>query len=216
MIPDPFDERREQMVHEQLAQRGIQDRRLLEAMRRLPRELFVPEEGRKEAYEDHPVAIGSGQTLSQPYMTALMTERLHLEPGQKVLEIGTGSGYQTALLAEMGGRVYSVEWISELAEHARQRLQRLSYRQVQLRRGDGSLGWPEEAPFDRILMTAGAPRLPESLVSQLGEGGRMILPLGEQWEQALTQVDRLAGQTHVTEICRCSFVPLRGKEGWAE
>lgn len=202
------------MVEDQLRGRGIRDPRVLEAMAEIPRHLFVPAERRGEAYGDAPVPIGAGQTVSQPYIVALMLEHLRLRPGLKVLEIGTGSGYQTALLAQMGSRVFSVERIPELAEAARKRLEGVGVTNARLRVGDGSLGWPEEAPFDRIIVTASAPRLPQALTDQLSPGGILMIPVGEGLSQTLVAAEREGDRIRTREVCECVFVPLIGLQGW--
>jgi protein-L-isoaspartate(D-aspartate) O-methyltransferase len=211
---DPFEEARRAMVASQLAGRDIRDARVLEAFRRVPRHLFVPpgEEGR--AYEDRPVGIGYGQTISQPYMVAFMTQALDLRGGEKVLEIGAGSGYQTAILLALGARVWSVERIPELADFARRNLERAGFREARLRVADGTLGWPEEAPFDRVLVAAGAPSLPVALVEQLREGGRLVIPIGSPEEQDLYLVTREGGRVERRKLCACVFVKLVGREGW--
>ncbi len=208
-----FETARQRMVREQIVERGIRDPRVLAAFRKVPRESFVPPREAERAYADHPVAIGSEQTISQPFMVACMTEALATVGGEKVLEIGTGSGYQTAILCEIGLRVHSIERIPELASTARERLLSLGY-SAQLRQGDGTLGWPEEAPFDRILVTAGAPELPISLLEQLSEGGSMVIPVGDDSKQELLLVRRDQGRVTRSRICSCVFVKLLGKEGW--
>ncbi len=205
---------RERMVLNQLKGRGIQDERVLEAMRKVPRHRFVPEELRSRAYGDHPLPIGEGQTISQPYMVALMTEQLQVEPRHVVLEIGTGSGYQAAVLAELVTRVISIERIPDLADRARQVLDELEYRNVVIRWSDGTVGWPEMAPFDRIIVTAGAPAAPQTLVDQLADGGRMVVPLGNAFLQTLTVLTKAGGSTMVEGRGGCTFVPLIGEEGW--
>ena len=202
------------MVEEQLRGRGIRDPLVLEAMGEVPRRIFLPPDRRAEAYGDAPVPIGAGQTISQPYIVALMLEQLRLRPGLKVLEIGTGSGYQTVLLARMGARVFSVERIPELAEEARKRLEEAGAKGVRLRVGDGSLGWPEEAPFDRIIVTASAPQLPQALADQLGERGLLVVPVGGGISQMLTVVEREGGEIRTRPVCECLFVPLIGSQGW--
>lgn len=199
------------MVREQLIGRGVRDLRVLGAMGKLPRHLFLPREDQRQGYEDRPVPIGFGQTISQPYIVAYMTEQLQLQPGLKVLEVGTGSGYQAALLAEMGACVFSVERIAELAEDARRRLRELGFGGIEIRVGDGSKGWPEQAPFERILVAACAPAVPEALVQQLAPGGRMVLPVGEMLSQSLTRVERRPGGIHTEVLCGCVFVPLVGE-----
>lgn len=198
------------MVEEQLKKRGIKDERLLEAFYRVPRHRFVPESSAAEAYGDHPLPIGEGQTISQPYIVALMTEALQLKGGEKVLEIGTGSGYQTAILAELAGEVFSIERISSLAERARSLLGELGYLgKVRLAVGDGCRGWPEEAPFDAVIVTAGAEKVPPALLEQLAEGGRMVIPVGPQlWGQSLELYTKTRKSIEKQQLCGCRFVPL--------
>jgi protein-L-isoaspartate(D-aspartate) O-methyltransferase len=211
---DPYGELRRRMVDEQLAGQGIGDRRVLEALREVPRHLFVPEAQVSQAYENHPVAIGEGQTISQPYMVACMSQALSLQGGEKILEIGSGSGYQTAVLKALGGDVYTVERVPELSERARRNVERSGYSGVQYRIGDGSRGWPEAAPFDRIIVTAGAPSVPLPLVEQLRDGGSMVIPVGGEDEQELLLVRRGQGRVTRERICTCVFVKLWGEEGW--
>ena len=198
------------MVADQLVRRGIQDPGVLAAMGKIPRHLFVPEAKRQDSYADHPIPIGEGQTISQPYIAALMTEALQVRPGFKVLDVGTGSGYQAALLAEMGATVFSVERIPSLSESASKVLGSLGYSGVALRVGDGALGLPEEAPFDGILVTAAARSLPSPLSDQLKEGGRLVIPIGENVDQVLTVVERKGGKLESRQLCGCVFVPLIG------
>ena len=205
-------ESRRLMINEQLEARGIRDPRLLDAFLRVPREEFVPEEYRDRAFEDRPLAIGCDQTISQPWMVACMTEALQLKGGERVLEIGTGSGYQTAILAEMDSKVWTIERFPELSADAQQRLRQ--YPDLHFRVGDGTVGWPEEAPFDRILVTAGAPEVPLSLLQQLTEGGRMVIPVGPEARQELQLITRQKGAFLKSRICDCIFVKLVGKEGW--
>ncbi len=205
---------RGRMVEEQLAARGILEPRVLAAFRKVPRHLFLPPERRGDAYGDFAVPIGSGQTISQPLMVAIMTEKLGLTGKESVLEIGTGSGYQTAILAELADRVYSVERIPALAGSARRVLEEQGYHNVLVRVGDGTMGWPEYAPFDRILVTAGAPEIPAPLVEQLAEGGTLLVPVGSESLQALTAVKREGGGTIVTPLTGCVFVKLIGRHGW--
>jgi protein-L-isoaspartate(D-aspartate) O-methyltransferase len=180
------------------------------------RAAFLPAGLKDRAWEDRPLPIGAGQTISQPYMVALMSELLELRGGERVLEIGTGSGYQTAILAELGATVYSIERLPQLAERARALLEDLGITgNIRFRVGDGSLGWPEEAPFDRVLVAAGAPTLPEALAAQLGEGGILVLPLGEEGDQDLLKFRKDPGGLKREWICRCAFVKLVGREGWA-
>jgi len=205
---------RERMVAEQLARRGITDARVLAAMGRVPRHRFVQEALRDRAYGDHPLPIGEEQTISQPYIVALMSQLLELTGVEKVLEIGTGSGYQTAVLAELARRVCSVERLPRLAEQARATLESLGYTNVWVRVGNGTLGWPDEAPFDRILVTAGGPVVPPPLFQQLADGGRMVVPLGDADNQTLTVVVNVGGQMQTRECGDCRFVKLVGKYAW--
>lgn len=206
---------REEMVHLQLELRGIRDERVLEAMARVPRHRFVDTALRSRAYDDHALPIGAGQTISQPYMVALMTEALKLSGGEKILEIGTGSGYQTAVLAEFTPRLFSIERNADLARAAASRLKDLEYANVILKTGDGSLGWPEHAPFDRIVVTAGAPDLPPPLFDQLAEGGILVIPIGDRESQRLEAVTKERGKALSRRLVECAFVPLLGKEGWS-
>lgn len=206
------------MVADQLAERGIRDPRVLAAFRRVPREHFVDPGLEALAYRDQPLPIGCGQTISQPYVVALMTELLALGPGDRVLEIGTGSGYATAILASIAAEVWSVERFLPLAEAARARLAELGLERVHIRVGDGTLGWPEHGPFDAIVVYAGGPRVPPALRAQLAPGGRMVIPVGpDEDEQALLRVTRLAGgDVRVEDFGGVRFVPLVGREGWPE
>jgi len=210
---DPSEAPRRHMVDE-LAAQGIRDAGVLEALRKVPRHCFLPESEAAQAYENHPVAIGSGQTISQPYMVALMSQSLGLRGGEKVLEVGSGSGFQTAVLKALGAEVYTVERVPELSERARRNVERTGYSDVHYRIGDGTRGWPEEAPFDRVIVTAGAPSLPVSLVEQLKEGGSMVIPVGGEEEQELLLVRREQGRVTRERICTCVFVKLWGEEGW--
>jgi protein-L-isoaspartate(D-aspartate) O-methyltransferase len=207
---------RERMVEEQLGRRGITDGRVLDAMRKVPRQHFVEEALRDRAYGDHPLPIGDGQTISQPYMVAAMTQLLRLTGSEKVLEVGSGSGYQTAVLAELARRVCSIERLPGLAARARRILEELGYTNAVIRTGDGTYGWPDEAPFDRILVTAGAPAVPGPLVQQLAEGGRLVVPVGEPQSQTLHVVEKVGGQTRTSTDCGCVFVKLVGRYGWEE
>jgi len=209
-----FDRVRQRMVDEQLIPRGITDERVLAIMRKLPRHLFVEEALQEQSYGDHALPIGARQTISQPYMVALMTEALALKGNEKVLEIGTGSGYQTALLAELAKRVYSIERIERLMEQARQSLDTLNYTNLTLGLGDGSCGWKSEAPFDAILVTAGGPEVPQGLVKQLAVGGRLVVPVGTRAEQTLRQIIKGAHSIRETSLTSCLFVPLIGEAGW--
>jgi len=201
---------RERMVAEQVAARDVRDERTLEAMRKVPRHLFVPPEMAGQAYDDHPLPIGHGQTISQPYIVAFMTEALGLKGGETVLEVGTGSGYQAAVLAQIAARVYTVEIVAPLADEARERLRRLGYTNVEVRAGDGYLGWPEAAPFDGIMITAAAPRVPEPLERQLKDGGRLILPVGDEWQE-LVLVTRRGAHFEEKRVLPVRFVPMTGK-----
>ena len=211
--PD-YEARRARMVREQLIARGISDPRVLEAMRRVPRHEFVPAHLRAYAYDDGPLPIGGGQTISQPYIVAYMTQALALRPDDVVLEIGTGSGYQTAVLCELARRVYSLERRPELAEHAREVLARLGYRNVEVHVGDGSQGLPEFAPYDAILVTAAAPAIPAPLREQLAEGGRLVLPTGGRRQQLLQRVRRHGDRWTVEDLIAVVFVPLYGEHGF--
>ena len=199
---------RHQMVDSQLRHRGIADERALAAMERVPRHEFAPERYRDQAYEDHPLPIGEGQTISQPYIVALMLEALKIAPTDKVLEIGTGSGYVTALLAELAARVISIERHPSLAESAGAELERLGYSNVKVVTGDGTRGFPEAAPYDAIIVSAAAPEMPADLVAQLGEGGRMIIPVGAEDAQQLRLVHLENGQPRIEYRELCRFVPL--------
>ena len=211
---DPYERERLRMVEEQLVRRGLSDARVLDALRKVPRHLFVEEALRDRAYGDHPLPIGEEQTISQPYIVALMTQLLEVSDRDKVLEIGTGSGYQTAILAELARRVCSIERLPRLAERARALLAELGYANVWVRVGSGTLGWPDEAPFDRILVTAGGPSVPPPLFQQLTEGGRLVLPLGDPVNQTLTVVEKVRGEMKTQEHGECKFVKLVGKYAW--
>jgi protein-L-isoaspartate(D-aspartate) O-methyltransferase len=208
--------KKREMLRRQLRGRGIADTRVLHAMGKVPRERFVPPEAMDEAYADHALAIGSGQTISQPYIVALMTEALELSGGEKVLEIGTGCGYQAAVLAELARDVLSIERLAPLADQARQKLADLSYGNVTVRTGDGTLGWPERAPFERIIVTAMAAECPPALFEQLAEGGILVIPLGDRNSQVLEVIRKFEGRKHATAISGCRFVPLIGEQGWPE
>ncbi len=205
-----FARAREEMVATQIAARGVKDERTLEAMRKVERHLFVPPESRAQAYEDHPLPIGSGQTISQPYIVAFMTEAAGLRGGETVLEVGTGSGYQSAVLSEIAARVYSIEIVAPLAESAAALLKRLGRTNVTVRAGDGYLGWPEAAPFDAILVTAAAPRIPEPLEQQLKDGGRLVVPVGDDWQELMV-VTRRGERLEEKRLMPVRFVPMTGK-----
>lgn len=203
------------MVREQLEARGITDERVLEAMRQVPRHYFVDEALQIQAYGDHPVPIGLGQTLSQPYIVGLMSSLLVVRPAMRVLEIGTGSGYQAAILAAMGAEVYTVERIKQLYAVARARLLHLKLFKVRQKLDDGTLGWPEEGPFDRIIVTAGGPTVPEPLVLQLADPGIMLIPVGaSRREQRLMRIFKKEGRLHQEDQGAVAFVDLIGSHGW--
>lgn len=207
---------RNRMVDEQIVPRGVRDERVLAALRKVPRHEFLPEAIRGMAYADNALPIGEGQTISQPYMVALMTELLALTGTERVLEIGTGSGYQAAVLAELCQKVYTVERIKTIADRARATLDRLGYRSVAIKVYDGTYGWKDMAPFDAILVTAGSPEIPAPLVEQLRAGGRMVIPVGTRYGQELMRMTKTAEGT-VTEMnIPCVFVPLIGNHGWKE
>ncbi len=205
-----FPAQREKMVQTQLAGRGIRDPRVLEAMGAVPRHEFVTEEFRYRAYEDYPLPIGEGQTISQPYIVAAMLDRLALQSGDRVLEIGTGSGYVTALLSILCAEVFSVERYASLADGAKSLLTRLAYNNVRICTGDGTLGWPDFAPFDAVLVSAATAEVPILLYQQLAEGGRMVVPVGPQWGQELQLIRKVGGRSEITVLEGCRFVPLLG------
>ncbi len=210
-----FDELRRWMVEVQLRSRGIRDRRVLDAFLRVPRHEFVWPVDAPSAYGDHPMPIGHGQTISQPYMVALMTEKLNLRGDEKVLEIGTGSGYQAAILSLLAREVWTVERIPELHERAKKTLERLGFDNVRAVLGDGTLGLPSEAPFDRIIVTAAAPAVPDELVEQLAPGGVAVVPVGDRMLQRLTILRKSEdGRIETEEDVPCVFVPLIGRKGW--
>lgn len=204
------------MVEEQLLARGIKDPRVLEVMRRVPRHLFVESALANRAYDDGPLPIGEKQTISQPYMVGLMTQALELRGGEKVLEIGTGSGYQTAVLAELCQNVFSIEKIGSLAARARAILDRLGDYNVAIHVGDGTLGWAEHAPFDAILVTAGSPTVPQPLLEQMSLDGRLVIPLGDEQSQVLRRIRRTASEQNEEVLSECRFVKLSGKYGWPD
>jgi len=207
--PDSFATERQAMVAQQLKARDITDPRVLAAMAKVPRHRFVPDYLSHQAYGDHPLPIGSGQTISQPYIVALMSQWAEVKPGDKVLEVGTGSGYQAAILAELTERVFTMELLPELAEAAGRRLRALGYERIQGRAGDGYQGWPEEAPFDAILVTATAPEIPKALQEQLKEGGRLVIPVGPQGSvQQLLRLRKVKGELKEEERVPVLFVPL--------
>jgi len=211
----PFATERFSMVESQLRQRGIRDERLLVAMSKVPRHEFVSQQNWHEAYADHPIPIAEKQTTSQPYMIAAMVQAAEIKSGDRVLEIGAGSGYQTAVLAELASQVFAVERYASLTETAQKTLERLGYRNAKIVTGDGSLGLPEAAPFDAIIVSAAAPSIPQALVDQLAVGGRLLIPIGEAEQQVLQLVQRNAdGKTSVHTLEGCRFVPLIGEQGF--
>lgn len=206
---------RRQMVEDQIIRRGISDARVLEAFRNVPRHRFVPEIEMNSAYSDHPLSIGHGQTISQPYMVACMTELLALEWNDRVLEIGTGSGYQTAILAYLAGEIFSVERIAALSRQAGLSLASTGFKQnIHLHCGDGTKGWAEHAPYNAIIVTAGAPVVPQSLKQQLADGGRLVIPVGNRQLQTILAITRRGDFFNETKHTTCVFVPLIGEEGW--
>jgi protein-L-isoaspartate(D-aspartate) O-methyltransferase len=207
---------RERMVKNQLIPRGIADENVLRAMGKIQRHLFVEEALVGEAYNDHPLPIGHKQTISQPYIVALMTEALELTGKEKVLEIGTGSGYQTAILAELSDRVYTIERIEPLIERSKSLLQSLGYRNIFFKAYDGTLGWEDFAPFDAIMVAAGAPKVPDPLRKQLADGGRMIIPIGNKYSQDLIKVTRTKDRFAEKNLGGCRFVDLIGEHGWKD
>ena len=213
---EPFAAERFSMVEQQLRQRGIHDERLLAAMYKVPRHEFVSQQNWKEAYADHPLAIAEQQTTSQPYMIAAMIQAAQIKPQDRVLEVGAGSGYQTAVLAELSSQVFAVERYPSLAEAAAHTLERLGYRNVKVVAGDGSLGLPEAAPFDAIIVSAAAPRIPPALTEQLAPGGRLVVPVGGADQQVVQFVQRdQEGNLSVRTLEGCRFVPLIGQQGFA-
>ncbi|WP_319759612.1 protein-L-isoaspartate(D-aspartate) O-methyltransferase [Maridesulfovibrio sp.] len=206
---------RKKMVQEQIEARGVADKNVLDAMSKIPRHLFVQDALASRAYSDSALPIGEGQTISQPYIVAVMSELLRIEPGHKVLEIGTGSGYQAAVLAEMGADVFSVERIRKLFIAARKLLFDMRYFNIQLKLDDGTMGWPENAPYDRIIVTAGGPEIPDYLIEQLADPGILVIPVGGQRRvQRLMLVTKTDGKIETTDMGGCAFVDLVGKQGW--
>ncbi len=202
------------MIAQQIEARGIGEPRVLAAIEAVPREQFVPPPMRELAYEDRALAIEENQTISQPYIVAYMTNALRIEPHHKVLEVGTGSGYQAAIISQLTDRLYTIERIASLARCAQERLNRLGVRGVHHRVGDGSMGWPEEAPFDRIIVTAAAPSIPQPLVDQLTQNGRMIIPVGRAEQQTLTALDKRQGRIIERPLIPCRFVKFVGQAAW--
>jgi protein-L-isoaspartate(D-aspartate) O-methyltransferase len=212
--PIDLDAARDRMVTQQLESRDISDQRVLQAMRHVPRHLFVPEDRQSEAYQDRPLSIGYGQTISQPYIVGYMTAALALSGDEKVLEIGTGSGYQAAVLSRVASQVITVEYIPELADTARTALANLGYDNVEVLVGDGSAGWLEEAPYEAIMFTAAAPEIPAPLRDQLADGGRLVGPVGSRYDQVLVRVWRIANEWKTETLKAVIFVPLVGEHGW--
>jgi protein-L-isoaspartate(D-aspartate) O-methyltransferase len=210
--PTNFAAERAQMVKEQIVMRGVVDDRVVAAMRKVPREQFVPAEFRDQSYRDGPLPIGHGQTISQTYIVALMTEKLRIQPKDRVLEIGTGSGYQAAILAELGAEVYSIEIIEPLAQTAEATLQRFGYKNVHVKAADGYKGWPEKAPFDACIVTCAPNHVPQPLIDQLKEGARMIIPVGEKFAQQLYLLEKKNGRIEQSAILPVLFVPMETGE----
>lgn len=211
---DSFETARARMVHDQLLGRDIRDPRTLAAMNDVPRHLFVDDAMQARAYGDFPLPIGSGQTISQPYVVALMTQALGLQGGEKVLEIGTGSGYQAAVLSRLATQVYTVERLNALLAGARRVFDKLRYYNIRAKLDDGTLGWTEFAPYDAIIVTAGGPEIPEPLIAQLADAGRLIIPVGDQHEQVLQLLEKRDGQQSLTLLAGVRFVDLVGEYGW--
>lgn len=205
---------RQRMVQEQLRARGIGDERVLSAMSKVPREAFAKTENLTEAYGDYPLPIDAGQTVSQPYIVASMIEALAISPSDRVLEIGTGTGYEAALLGDLAAEVWTIERVPELVRQAQEILARLGYQNVHVLEGDGSVGLPEYAPFSKILVAAAAPAVPQSLIDQLAEGGSLVIPIGNRVEQQIQLVRKINGAPITTQRELCRFVPLVGREGW--
>ncbi len=213
---DKFAEIRNRMVDTQIAIRGVRDPRVLAAMRRVPRHQFIPPRLWDQAYNDYPLPIGEDQTISQPYIVALMTDMLEVRDTDRVLEIGTGSGYQAAILAELAAQVFSIDRVAPLLAKAEKVLAALGYQNIKTRVGDGTLGWPEEMPFDAIIVTAGAPQVPRPLTEQLALGGRLVIPVGDQYSQTLTLGRRAQDGLKFENHGGCRFVRLIGEYGWQE
>ena len=209
-----YQRQRNLMVDTQIISRGVNDARVIAAMRKVPRHLFMDESSWYKAYDDMALPVGEGQTISQPYMVAVMTELLSLGGDEKVLEIGTGSGYQAAVLAELSRELYTIERIQSLSDRAREVIAELGYSNIHMKVGDGTLGWPEAAPFDRILITAAAPSVPEPLVNQLSEGGILVAPVGDRFSQQLVRLLKQKGNLLKEYQTPCVFVPLVGEHGW--
>jgi protein-L-isoaspartate(D-aspartate) O-methyltransferase len=211
-----YERLRKNMVENYVIKAGIKDKKVILALQRIPRHLFVDPAIRHQAYQAGSLPIGFGQTISHPTTVALMSQLLKIEGGEKILEIGTGSGYQAAVLAEMGAKVYTIERIAGLGHQTRLLLEKLGYYSIAVRIGDGSLGWNEFAPYNRIIVTAGAPEIPDNLIRQLAEGGRMIIPVGKSDQQHLQVLDKVAGEIMLNHENSRNFVPLVGEKGWTE
>lgn len=211
-----FERERKKMVEEQIIKRGISNKRVVEAMLRVPRHKFVEEALQEKAYGDYPLPIGYGQTISQPYMVALMTQCLELRGTERVLEVGTGSGYQAAILGELAEKVFSIERVKELALRSRRILEELNYKNVLILNRDGSCGLPEFSPYQGIIVTAAAPEVPEPMIEQLADGGRLVIPKGNRFTQTLLVIEKKGNTLLTTEAGECVFVPLIGKYGWED
>ena len=211
-----FEVQRKEMIEKQLKSRGIQDGLVLKAMEKVERHRFVEEALRSQAYEDRALPIGHGQTISQPYMVAIMTQSLALRGKEKILEVGTGSGYQAAVLAEICEKVFTIERNPDLARRARAILDQLGSQNIALRVGDGTMGWKEFSPFDGIMITAGSPVIPSHLIEQLKIGGKLVIPVGDRELQRLKVLEKFEDGINENEVCDCTFVPLIGREGWKE
>ncbi|MFH1684184.1 MAG: protein-L-isoaspartate(D-aspartate) O-methyltransferase [Candidatus Margulisiibacteriota bacterium] len=211
-----FEQLRKAMVETQLIPRGISDKRVLDAFRKVPRHEFIPENIRSSAYDDRALPIGENQTMSQPYMVAVMTEKLQLTGDETVLEVGTGSGYQAAILAELCKKVYTIERFADLSQQAKEAVQKVGCTNVEFIVGDGTEGYAKAAPYDAIIVTAGCPGLPKPLTEQLKDGGRLVVPVGDAFQQILTTVTKQGDKLSVEESVPCVFVPLLGKYGWKE
>ena len=207
---------RQRMVDEQLQRRDIRDKNVISVFRKVPRHRFVDPAMSLEAYGDFPLSIGKGQTISQPYIVALMVQVLDVKKNDRVLEIGSGSGYETAILAESGGEIFSIERIEGLAKKAGKALEEFGYKNIHIKTGDGTLGWQEHAPFDRIIVTASSQGVPQPLLDQLREGGRMVMPVGSRFTQRLLVLEKEKGRVSERDVCGCVFVPLIGEFGWGE
>lgn len=215
-MPQNYTQLRLRMVQDQITRRGIKDKRIINAFNHIPRHLFVSKEQIHAAYEDHPLAIGYNQTISQPYMVAYMLEALELKGGERVLEIGTGSGYQTALLSKLVKSVYTIERISGLLDLSKSNLKSVNQANIFFKIADGTLGWSDESPFDRIIVSAGSPSLGQTLVDQLADKGIMIIPVGDRYSQELLRIRKKDGNIEKKTLTRCVFVKLIGKEGWKD